>query len=557
MQSALLKYDKVFYMNDTTFIFATIFVTTGLTYLLYKILLTSEQNQEDAELQITSDELIAQLMLLQKQKKYSIVQSLAKNYLDKKKSNDDVRRFYARSLYESKKLYEAIEQAKIVLKHLPKDIEIRIFLSNCYEDVKKPQDAIRSLSDILDIDSNNFLAIKNLARIYLGNNQKISAMKMYKRLDEFLENNQERVKNKTIVAEIHSDLREYNAAIDTYLEILEIYPDDIIAKKRLVELYLQVDDAVSLIELATEIYQEAKRDEDVIWAMKKLSDYYFKAGDYEKALEYAYLISENAAADKIDIGKDIAQILIKTEKLDDGIELLLSLIEQEPENTQLKKDLATAYEQKLNFESAVSLYKTLIDEADLRDIQQLNSELSNIYSNWAMHLFEAGDNERCFKKFIIALQHYSQNPDIYFKLGNVNKSIKNFNEAISQYKKALELDPTNVEYYYSTAECYEAIDSIYDQKRSLLDSLNYSTTNAQVHYKLGIIHQIQGDLASAIASMRKTLELDKNHTEAMLKLALMQENKGNRDEAIMLYESILKINPEDKIILNNLKMLKG
>lgn len=544
-------------MNDTTFIFFAIFVTTGITYLVYKLLLGSSKESEDVELQISPDELMAQLMFLQKQKKFGIVQSLAKNYLEKKSKNDEVRRFYAKSLYESKKPYEAIEQAKIVLKHLPNDFEIRIFLSNCYEDVKKSQDAIKSLLDILDIDSENSLAIKNLARIYLANNQKISAMKMYKRLDEFLENNQERVKNKTIVAEIHADLREYQSAIDSYKEILDIYPDDITSKKRLVELYLQLNDNSSLVELATEIYQTANRPEDSVWAMKKLSDSYFNTGDYEKALEFAYLINDHPSGDKMEIGKDIAQILIKTNKIEESIELILSLIDLEPKNLQLKKNLAGAYEQKTNFEAAVSTYKIILDEADMRDMQQVNFELSNLYASWAMHLFDIGDNDGCFRKFIAALQHNSQNPDIYFKLGNVNKFIRNFNEAISQYKKALELDSTNVEYYYAMAECYEAIDSIYDQKRNLLDSLKYNTNNAKVYYKLGIIHQLQGDLASAITSMKKALELDKSYTEAMLKLALMHEHKGNKDEALILYESILKINPNDEMVINNLKMLQG
>ena len=55
-------------MSDYFFIFLTIFVVTGLIYLLYIIMLGSDKTVKDEDLQITSHDLIEQLNILRKQK---------------------------------------------------------------------------------------------------------------------------------------------------------------------------------------------------------------------------------------------------------------------------------------------------------------------------------------------------------------------------------------------------------------------------------------------------------------------------------------------------------
>lgn len=542
-------------MNDTLFIFLTIFITTALTYLMYKILLGVGKSQKEEDLQITPEELLTQLKILHKQKQHNIVQSMAKSYLEKKKNNDEIRRLLAKSYYESKKYYDAIDHAKIILDKNYNDLEIRIFLANCYNEVKRNQEAISMLQEVIEHDSDNIRAIKTLARIYAANHQKMSAIKMYKRLQEFLDNNHEQANNKTIIAELHIELNEYDSAIECYQDILNIYPDDLVAKKRLVELYRLVGDNYAFIDQATEIYKTAFSNEDVLWGMQQLLDFYLAEYDYTKALETAYLIKDNENSDKIKIGEVIAKIFVDTHREDEGIQVLKNLIASEPSNIELKKDLANAYIKKSDYETAISLYKIILDEADHYQANSVHIEISDLYANWAMHLFENGDNDGCFKRFVIALQYYNQNPDIYYKLANVNKFIKSYNEAISQYKKAIDLDPTNVEYYYAISECYQEIDSIYEQKKYLVESLKYNTDNQLVQYKLGTIYQIQGDLLSAISHTKKAVELDDSFVDAKIKLALLYENTGKTSEAISLYNEILEIEPENETVVNSLKML--
>lgn len=515
------------------------------------------EKEDKSDLQITSEDLLAQLNILHKQKKHNIVESLAKNYLEKKGHDDGVRTILTKALYDSRKIHEAIEHAKIIIKHQPHNFHMKTFIANCYLEIEKPMKAIAVFQEVLEEDSDNFIAIKELAKVYFDTNQKRSSIKMYQRLEEFLESNQEKAKNKIKIAEIHVEFMEFDLAAKEYEQVLEIYPDDISVKKRLIELYKKLSDYDSLIELANEVLTTCNNEENGLWAMKMLMDIYRIMQNYEKALEFANLIKAHPMSNHIQSGENIAKILFEEGKIDDSIELLKSLIAEDPNNIGLKKELAKAYEKNKNFESAVNTYKKILDSANAEDITKIHFEISNIYSNWAMHLFSNNENEECFKHFILALKYCNQNSDIYYRLGNVNQLIKNFNEAISQYKKAIDLNPQNPDYYYAIAECYEEIESIYEQKKALAESLKYNPDNARAHYKLGVIYNLQNDNNNAMAHIQKAIELDESFIDAKHMLALMLEHTGDKDGAISIYEEILGIEPENEHALNNLKMLKA
>lgn len=542
-------------MNDLVFIFFTIFVVTGMIYVLYKIMLGSDKDSKDADLQISNRDLLEQISILQKQKKYAIAESLAKNFLEKKPNAFDVRVGLAKVLYDQKKYFEAIDQTKIILKHQPNNYDMKIFLANCFLEIDKPLRAIDTLEDVIDHDLTNAVAIKQLANIYYDTNQKKSALKMFLKLEELIESNHERANVKAVIAELNVTFKEYDDAICQYKEILDLYPDDIDARKNLIEVYKLTADYVTVIEAAKEMV-DSSDSATVLWALKMLRDAYRLMQNYEEALKYANLVKEHPLSDRNKSSEVIAEILLDQGDVQASIDLLKTLAQNDEENITLKKSLAKSYEMNRDFEAATEMYKKIIEIANPKDIPEIHKELSGIYSNWAMYAFAKSDSENCFKYFTIALKYYDQNPEVYYRLGTVNKLIKNFNEAILQFKKAIDFDPENAEYLFSISECYEEIDSIYDQKKYLSECLKYNPSNAKAHYKIGLIYEIQGDSENAVANIRSAIELDKNYMEAKYKLALMLEHTGKIEEAIALYEEILRLNPNNTEVANNLRMLR-
>lgn len=544
-------------MSDVFVIIFTVAVVTGLIYLIYMLLLESGKNTKKVDLQISTRDILEQVQILFKQKKYSIVENLAKKYLEKNPAYDDLRTILAKSYFEDGNMYDALKQALIIIKRQPANFHMRIFLANCYKRTSQSSKAINELKELLRLDNENVVAVKELAQIYLETNQKQSAIKMYLKFLTYIDNNLESAKVRSTLAQLYIDLNDYDEAISQYKAVLEIYPEDIAVKKNIIELYKKTSDDARAIQMCEELLSVSMDGSEQLWFFSNLIDLYLRRNNSEKALEYANLALQNPTAEQIPLKEKIAEILVTMGRTDESIKILKDLAVENEEDINIKRYLARTFEAKKDFVSAVQTYKEILDIADAEDVLQIHREISNIYANWAMELFDSGENAECFKIFTTALHYDNENPRVYYKLGLVNQLIKNYNEAINQYKKAVELDNTNSAYYMAMSECFEAINNVYEEKKAIMEALRYDDHNAYAHYKLAVLNAEQNDTLNAISSLTRAIDLDDNLLDAKYRLALMYERHGKNAEAIALYEKILEKNPLHEGALNNLKMIGG
>lgn len=74
---------------------------------------------------------------------------------------------------------------------------------------------------------------------------------------------------------------------------------------------------------------------------------------------------------------------------------------------------------------------------------------------------------------------------------------------------------------------------------------------ADAHYNLGVAFGLQDAYEQAITEYRIALDLDKNHIKARLRLAEALTRTGSLDEAIGYFEKIMQTRPDDVEVLNN------
>ena len=194
---------------------------------------------------------------------------------------------------------------------------------------------------------------------------------MYEKLENFIESNQEKAKNKLIIAKIHLEFGEYDLAIQEYEQILGLYPDDINVKKALIELYKRVTNYDALIKLALELNNAFADNEIGLWALETLMDTYKTIKNYEKALEYANLIKIHPLSNNVQSGENIALILLDEGKTNESIELFKSLLIEDPNNILLKKELAAAYEKNKDFNQATDIYKKILEDHYSKPVSEM------------------------------------------------------------------------------------------------------------------------------------------------------------------------------------------
>jgi tetratricopeptide (TPR) repeat protein len=141
-------------------------------------------------------------------------------------------------------------------------------------------------------------------------------------------------------------------------------------------------------------------------------------------------------------------------------------------------------------------------------------------------------------------------------LGRAYQDLGQLEEAIREYKKAIEIFPDNYKAYYN-------LGVIYDRQGALKEAVtNYKSTIAinpafiNAHFNLGNIYHNQGLLEEAIHQYRKVTELDPADYEARNNLGVAYAKQGKLDQAIAQWEKVLEIEPQNKSAKENINKAK-
>jgi Flp pilus assembly protein TadD len=76
--------------------------------------------------------------------------------------------------------------------------------------------------------------------------------------------------------------------------------------------------------------------------------------------------------------------------------------------------------------------------------------------------------------------------------------------------------------------------------------------NLGLYIRIGEVLRLKGQLQEAVEILRKGQQLAPTNPGANLQLALTLEAAGRKGEALPLYESVVKVDPENIVALNNL-----
>lgn len=181
----------------------------------------------------------------------------------------------------------------------------------------------------------------------------------------------------------------------------------------------------------------------------------------------------------------------------------------------------------------------------------------------------------------------SLNPELYNRKASLELDRNLLNEALGSIRKAIGLNPENPEYYITLSDIYLAQGKIRNCKESLEKALEIAPGNNEAILKLAELSLIlkdyekvqkltnraigndpdnplayfikgyafleTGDTNSAIGSMIKSIEQDRDYYAAYMQIGLLYSLKNDRI-AIDYFNNALRIDPESKEALYAMAM---
>lgn len=337
---------------------------------------------------------------------------------------------------------------------------------------------------------------------------------------------------------------------------------------------------------------------------RMLGDFYISTGDLEKAgTEYRTLYNDHPK--DLQVKKNFTDILIHTKQFDEAEKVNKEILKADPNDTDgliyrgqlqlqegdttgaistmqtaIKNDpsnalshyhLSVAYRRSGNLDSA---------ERELRETVRLRPDLVDAQRELAVLAMRRGDmttlaqtsaqiiafrptsaegyalravseiNQKQFREADADVQRAIEVAPAgaagYVQLGNLNFAQQHFKEAADAYRSALERDPRSNDALRGLMNSYVAVKQVDTAIAVANTQISKVPDNSGFYDLLGsVLFQQRKDFAGAKAAFAKSIQLDKNNTDSLMKLGEVESAAQQTDEAIATFQAAAKDNPQE------------
>ncbi len=151
-----------------------------------------------------------------------------------------------------------------------------------------------------------------------------------------------------------------------------------------------------------------------------------------------------------------------------------------------------------------------------------------------------------------AIRLKADNPHAYHMLGLVREDLGEWNDAVSQFRRAVELHPTYVEALNHLGRCLTRQNQIDAAIGVLRRAIELKPDYAGPHENLGVALAAKRQFDEAIAALRKAIELDPKSAQAHTDLGAVLVRSGQVSAGITAHQRAIELNPDHAQAHSNL-----
>ncbi|MGK7936897.1 MAG: tetratricopeptide repeat protein, partial [Xenococcaceae cyanobacterium] len=227
-----------------------------------------------------------------------------------------------------------------------------------------------------------------------------------------------------------------------------------------------------------------------------------------------------------------------TNKLDLAIAKYEEKVQQLTDSAPLQANLGSLYAQKQDWHKAVKSYQRAI---------QLDPTIAGVYRNLAKVLEKLGQEAKAAKCWYqaLSLEPKSANAEQHFELGDTLSKQNLLEEAISCYRRAIELKPDYAQAYFRIGEILQSCGHNGEAIACCQKAIQLNNSQPSYYCRLGQILVQEKNLAQAIICYQQAIKLQPNHWETYHQLGKILSKLERWQEAVVVYNQALAINKKN------------
>lgn len=452
-----------------------------------------------------------------------------------------------------------------ILKIDPKQARAHLIMARHYGQTGDQEKVEFHLKTALELQPDNKNYYKSLSAYYVYQKRYTDAGNVLEQMKQHFPKDTEPY---ILLSNFYSVQNQPQKAADELKKAIELEPENIktlMIYAKLLAFQKRFDEAETYFQKAIEL------EPDNVAIQGTLAEYYFSNKQFEKAKAMVDQILSKRPdymAAKILQG----QLLMTDKKIDAAIDLFLTLVKEEPNSIAINYLLASCYFEKNQLNQAQTYLNKALERnprlfrarlmladiqyrtgnlemanANIQKVLALNPDHYNgnvIFGNIAIAKKNYGDAKIIFNDLV---RQEPDNPTAYFRLGVAYRLEKEFNPAIKNLKKALELNPRLMDVFINLVSVYAEMDD-YNTAITLCDThLEKVRTEPVI---AAIVLNSKGTLLTESRQvekgkqvLRKAIETNRNYITPYMTLGKVLAREGKKDEAAQIYLELLKHRP--------------
>ena len=225
-----------------------------------------------------------------------------------------------------------------------------------------------------------------------------------------------------------------------------------------------------------------------------------------------------------------ARSLSKKGQIDEGINILQSILKNFPNNIRVQNTL----------QSLISTHKNL----NIKKISEI--EYDNLYK-----IYKTSETEEFLFEARKTLKQYPDAFMVWNLLGIVKAENGNISEAANSFKKAVNLNSNFADGYNNLGNTLVEQGKFDEAIVSFENALSLKPEMAEALNNLGNIFQNQGEFNNALKHYEKAISINPNYIDALNNLGVAYQHLGKSINAINAFKKAILLEPTNNVSWNN------
>ena len=187
-----------------------------------------------------------------------------------------------------------------------------------------------------------------------------------------------------------------------------------------------------------------------------------------------------------------------------------------------------------------------------RDTLAKNPDCWLAYNNLGTIFADKGRFDEAIENYRKAIQINPDSAVPVYSLGLALAAQGRFDEAIENYRQAIQINPNYCDALNSLGVALAAQGRFEEAIENYRKAIQTKPNSSEAQYNLGNALAAQGRFEEAIESYRQAIQINPNYCEALNNLGIALANKGRFDEAIEAFRQAIQVKPDFSEALNNL-----